>query len=239
MKKILFALALFSVLITNVFAQEKKVAVVTFYIDKMINLSEFGPAGLAARTKLSEDSAFNLTPLLNEFHKQFFEVYAKQFPFQLVPEETVINNEQYKVFVPPMEGGTGLLKDIYHLPYPGYKVMLPVMGHGQERDVLKMFQTDGVMKVYIDFKLVKIGFGGMGVVKVEAYANFSLFDKNGDKIFSDKAWEKSKNMSPLVGGFPVMTPEKILPMCESAMAELMKELQDDMPKLIKKAAAKL
>jgi hypothetical protein len=36
-----------------------------------------------------------------------------------------------------------------------------------------------------------------------------------------------------------MTPEKILPMCESALNELMADLKDKLPKIIKKANAKL
>jgi hypothetical protein len=71
------------------------------------------------------------------------------------------------------------------------------------------------------------------------HANIALFNKDGDKVFSIKEDAKSKSVSPLVGGVPVMTADKIQPMCESAMDELMTELQKDLPKMIKKADAKL
>jgi len=37
----------------------------------------------------------------------------------------------------------------------------------------------------------------------------------------------------------VMTPSKVLPMCQDALDHLMTELNKDLPKLIKKANAKL
>jgi hypothetical protein len=36
-----------------------------------------------------------------------------------------------------------------------------------------------------------------------------------------------------------MKPEKVLPMCESAMTELMADLQKRIPKIVKKTDAKL
>lgn len=242
MKKNLILIPLLFVLFTaNVFAQNKKVAVVTFYVVKQIGVTAFGGAAEAAVMKLSDDPNFNMEPLLKKFHTQFFDDYSKSFPFQLIPEADVINNDAYKAYVPVGTATSGPLKDIkYTVPIDGYKVVLPLMGHENERNLLAIFkQCDGVMKVYIDFDLVKIGFGGMGVVKVNAHANIALFNKDGDKIFSVKEDAKSKGVSPLVGGVPVLTPEKIMPMCESAMEELMTELQKDMPKMIKKADAKL
>ncbi len=240
MKKSLLSLSLISVFfITNSFAQNKKVAVVTFYVVRKIGLDQFGSTAQVAN-RLIEDPNFNMEPLLKNFHAQFFDNYAKQFPFDLVPEETVLNNEAYKAFTPlGSEGNFDLLKDNYNLPYPGYKVVLPVMGHGNERKLLEILKTDGVMKVYVDFDLVKFGFGNMGVVRVNAFANIALFNKNGDKVFSIRENAKSKSVSPLVGGVPVITPEKILPMCESALTELMVDLQKDLPKMIKKSDAKL
>lgn len=243
MKKLFLIVAFAGLFITNSYAQTKKVAVVTFYVVKQIGVTEFGSAAQASVMKLSDDSNFNMVPLLKKFHAQFFDDYSKSFPFQLLPETQVINNETYKAYVPVGTATSGPLKNIsanYNVPIEGYKVVLPLAGHENERNLLAIFnQCDGVMKVYIDFDLIKIGFGGMGVVKVNAHANIALFNKNGDKVFSVKEDAKSKSASPLVGGIPVLTPEKILPMCESAMEELMVELQKDMPKMVKKADTKL
>jgi len=240
MKRSFILSALFSLLlITNSYAQ-KKVAVVTFYADRMIGVGEFGATATAAMTRLVNDTSFNMTPLLQNFHDQFFNTYATAFPFQLLPEPDVTGNADYKAFSPAGESTSGVFKDVYNQPFNGYKVVMPLLGHANEDALLKIFgQADGIMKVYIDFDLVKIGFGGMGVVKVNAHANIALFNKAGDKVFSIKEDAKSKDVSPLVGGVPVLSADKILPMCESALTELMNTLQKDLPKITKKADAKL
>jgi hypothetical protein len=170
------------------------------------------------------------------FHIQFFENYSKNFPFQLLPEDQVITNDAYKAFVPIGVSSDGILKTSnYIIPTDGYKVIPQLAGHENEKNMLKIFnQCDGVVDVFIDFKLVKIGFGGMGVVKVDAKANIVLFNKKGDKVFSVEEDANSKSTRPLVAGVPVMTAEKIMPMCESALDELMSALQKDLPKWLKK-----
>jgi hypothetical protein len=188
MKRPLFYLAIFllAVTATSSFAQNKKVAVVTFYAVKKLGVGQFGSVAQLVN-RLADDPNFNMQPLLNNFHTQFFDTYSKDLPFTLLPENEVLNNEAYKAYVPVGEEGTGVLKDTYNLPYPGYKVILPLAGHTNEKNLLKMFpQADGVMKVYVDFDLVQVGFAGMGVVKVNAFANIALFDKNGEKIFSSR-----------------------------------------------------
>jgi len=243
MKKTLIFTPLFFILLSSLsFAQDKKVAVVTFYVNKKIDVAEFGPAAYAAEKKLLADSNFNLEPLLKNFHTQFFESYSKSFPFQLLPENQVVNNDAYKAFVPVGVASDGILDvNKFVTVIPGYKVLLEKLAfHQNEKEMLKIFnQDDGVMDVSIYFKLVKIGIGGMGLVKVEAKTNIALFNKSGDLVFSVDESARSKGITPLVAGVPVMTPEKILPMCESAMSELMSDLQKDMPKMIKKADKKL
>ena len=159
MKKSLTPICLFSLLLITVgYAQNKKVAVVTFYVVKKIGVADFGSAANAAVMKLSDDPDFNMVPLLKNFHTQFFDTYSKEFPFQLLPEEQVTNNDAYKAFIPLGSAATGVFKDTYNVPFDGYKVVLPVTGHENERNLLNIFnQCDGVMKVYIDFDLVKIG----------------------------------------------------------------------------------
>lgn len=241
MKKLFILSLLFMfALSTAGYAQNKKVAVVTFYAVKKIGVSDFGATATAAVSQLVDDPSFNMAPLLTNFHDQFFNTYAKDFPFQLLPEAEVTGSADYKAYSPAGEVTSGVFKDNYNLPFEGYKIILPLSGTQNEKALLKIFNlADGIMKVYIDFDLVKIGFGGMGVVKVNAHANITLYNKAGDKIFSVKSDAKSKGSSPLIGGVPVLKTDKILPMCESALSELMITLQKDMPKMTKKADAKL
>ncbi|GGH10977.1 hypothetical protein [Mucilaginibacter phyllosphaerae] len=239
-KRLIFGMLFSLVLSITGYAQTKKVAVVTFYAVKKIGVADFGATANAAVTQLVDDPDFNMSPLLQNFHDQFFNTYAKDFTFQLLPEAEVTGNTDYKAYAPAGEATSGVFKDNYNLPYDGYKIILPLAGKQNEKALLKIFnQADGIMKVYIDFDLVKIGFGGMGVVKVKANCNIAMYNKAGDKVFSVSTDARSKGSSPLIAGVPVLKTDKILPMCESALAELMTNLQKDMPKMIKKAEAKL
>ena len=242
MKKNLFISSLLLILFsTLVHAQNKKVAVVTFFINKKIDVTEFGASAFVAVNKLISDPAFDMGPLLKTYHSIFFDNYVKNFSFDIIPEEQVLNNEAYKAYQPVGIDTSGILKaSNYITTIDGYKILLPLAGHKNEKNMVQIFgQADGVMDVSIDFKLIKIGFGGMGVVKVLATANITLINKNGDKVFIVSENAKSKTISPLVAGVPVMTTEKIMPMCESAGNELLNELQNDLPKLIKKTEARL
>jgi hypothetical protein len=79
----------------------------------------------------------------------------------------------------------------------------------------------------------------MGVTQMKATATLLLINKKEDKVFNIEEDANSKGIVPMIGGIPVMSYEKIMPMCESAMNELMTELQKDMPKLTKKSDSKL
>src|SRR3982751_6214155 len=89
------------ILSSVVYAQEKKVAVVTFYVDKQIDIGRFATKSAEASvTKLCNDPDFDMTSFLKNFHDQFFKNYAKKFTFQLLPEQEVIGYSNYKDFSP-------------------------------------------------------------------------------------------------------------------------------------------
>ncbi len=233
-------LSLFFILFfTKIYSQDKKVAVVTFYADKRVGMSELGMESTADLFKLEEDPNFNMSPLLHDFHNRFFETYSKSFPFQLVPESEVFNNDGYKAYVP--DDRPTVAKDIRYTAIEGYKVIDYMWGTSNEKNLTKIFsQYDGVMFVSLSFAFeAGVAFGGTGTVKVNAFAHITLVDKNGKKVFTIRENAKSKKTSAMVKGIPIMKPEKILPMCESALTELMSDLQKNIPKIIKKTEAKL
>ena len=87
--------------VSQVQAQKKKVAVVTFYVNKHIDFNSLGGGAALAGgiASLSEDPKFDLTSVLNNFHDVFFNEYAKVFPFDLLPESVVLSNDEYAEYV--------------------------------------------------------------------------------------------------------------------------------------------
>lgn len=239
MRKVLFILTVLFAL--NSYSQKKKVAVVAFYTDKTIDLSDLGLNSLASIADLGNNPSFNLTPILEKYHNAFFNVYSKQFPFDIIPENEVTQKKEYIDFSPKYakEGNAGK----YIINYPGYKYIYEgALGEANEVGTATIFKeiADGVLFTEIHFALQK-GFavGGTGTVKMKAYARISLYDKTGKKIFAFNEGANSKKTGAIIGGIPVLTPEKVLPMCESALEELLKDLDERVNKITKKTAENL
>jgi len=123
----------------------------------------------------------------------------------------------------------------------GYQPIDPHIGHKNEEGMEKIFSdADGVMFVFITFSLEKgFGIGGTATTKMRAFTNIILYNKKGDKVFSINESANSKKTGVMAGGIPVMKPEKVLPMCKSALDELMKDLDKRLQKIIDKSAKKL
>jgi hypothetical protein len=237
MKKITMLLAVL-VLALPGFAQKKKVAVVTFYADRLVNLDDVGMGGAAVISDLANDQSFNLRPLVQQYHDKFFNEYAKKFPFELMPESEVTGKAEYQAYKPDYKPGT---TDASYVAYDGYKAINHNWGKENEKAMVKMFpEADGVMFVYIDFAMQKgFGVGGTATTKMRVTTNIALYNKKGEKVFSITEGENSKKTGVMVGGVPVMKPEKVLPMCESALNELMGDLEKRLTKIIDKSAKKL
>jgi hypothetical protein len=225
------------------YAQEKKVAVVSFYTDKIIDFKELGLGheGLITEVaNLRDNPDFDLTPMLEKFHSEFFNTYSEKLPFQLAPEADVLNNEEYKAFKPKWDKSEEELKR--YVVYDGYKYIYEgILGKKNEIGMAEIFSNyDGVMFVEIHFGFAKgLGIGGTATVKMKAFSRIALYNKKGEKVFAINESAKSKKTSVMVGGIPVMKPEKILPMCESALEKLMKDLDKNLKKITKKASKKL
>lgn len=78
-------------------AQKKKVALVTFYVDKYINIFELdGIVGTVYDIKqLAQSPDFDLQPTVDKFYEVFYTEYKPLLPFELLQEETVIKNPEY------------------------------------------------------------------------------------------------------------------------------------------------
>lgn len=225
-------------------AQKKKVAVVTFYANKMVAFDELGIGAdviLRDVLNLRDNPNFNLTPLLKQYHDNFFNDYSKELPFDLVPENDVFENPQYKTFEPKFDLTNYESKN--YLMYDNYKYIYEGLG-GKDNEIAlaKMFSAnaDGVLFVNIDFAMEKgFGVGSTATVKMRATTRIALYNKKGEKVFAFSESERSKKTTVMVNGIPILKPEKILPMCESALIELMGDLKKRLNKIVKKAEMKL
>jgi hypothetical protein len=107
--------------------------------------------------------------------------------------------------------------------------------------MLELFKgkADGVMFINLGFKFQpKVAVGGMGTAGVAAVMNIMLFNAEGDKVFNFVEYATAKKSIPMVAGVPVLDLEKIKPLCEEASENLMKDMLEKMPKLIKKVDKK-
>lgn len=226
------------------FSQKKKIAVVTFYANKMVSFNDLGigvDVLLRDVLNLRDDPNFNLSPILNQYHDNFFNNYSKELPFELLPESEVLNNAAYQAFQPKFdlskyEAKNYLMFDKYKYIYEG------LGGQANEVAIAKLFadKADGVMFVNIDFALEKgFGVGSTATVKMRATTRMALYYKTGEKVFAFSESERSKKTSVMISGLPIISPEKILPMCESALTELMGDLGKRIAKIVKKSEMKL
>jgi hypothetical protein len=176
---------------------------------------------------------------LDKFHKTFFENFSKEFPFDFIDENTVLNNEEYKNYVRRDTSYTFLNNSLSMEGYNLYDV-----GVMYKQDLDKMASifpdVDGFMFIFMSFKIApKVSVGGMGTAGVQANITMKLWNKEGKKVFNIYESAMSKKTVALIGGVPVMKTVEILPACESAADILLEDLLERMPKIVKKVGAKL
>lgn len=241
-KKLLLIISVAMLLPVLVMAQKKKVAVVTFYVNKYVepdgNLA--GNAQLLGNiAALSKNSDFNLSGILENFHKTFFTDFLPEFPFEVADEQTIWANENYKNM---RSFDTTSIFYYNCLLYKDYKYTdVSFIFKSDVKKLIEYFpEYDGFMFVFLSYKISpKVAFGGMGSAGVCAYVNIKLWNKEAEKVFNIYEGEYSKESVALVAGIPVIEVEKILPMCQSATDKILIELKKRLPKMVKKVDKKL
>ena len=248
MKKltILFIVCLLACINFNGYSQNKKVAVTTFWVSKHIGFDELGGgAGLAAAIgTLSDDPNFNLQPVLDNFYNIFINEYSKNFPFDLMPEDDVLQREEYVNYESrwneTKDADRGKLFQRYLTP-KGYKPMIETLFKGKNNNTMRMLEifddADGVMFVSMGYDFVKktVPF----TAGVRAFVRIKLWNKEGKKVFAINEYGTSKKSVAIVAGIPIMKTDKLLPLCESASEKLVADLAKRIGKVSKKAAKKL
>lgn len=251
MKKILIITFVSFFAIGVSFAQKKKVAVVTFYVDKYIGANKIEAESRAKTYEMTkqDDPRFDLTPTLEEFHETFIKKYVKEFPFDLVAEEDVLADPKYQAYkgLEGVEDQDSLDKiteaiDDRFIAIEGYNVLLT--GGNMLRswrteshmiEVLNDHNIDGVMFVSMSYAWEpKVSIGGIGKAGIRAFIKIELFNKEAKKVFELDEQATSKKGVALIGGAPILDYKKLLPMCENATEILLEDLGKKLPKLLKK-----
>ena len=251
-KTLVLLMAVFLVAGNQAFAQKnkKKVAVVTFYVDKHIDFSELGNSAALAGSvaSLAEDPNFDLTPTLDKFHTAFFKELSKSFSFDLVDEAIILNNELYQSYENVGSDAGDEEKGLFQslIAQEGYQTLIEYAGISKDKfqaelDMLKMFpDVDGVMFVRLDYGFVKkMAVGGTGSAGMSAFARVKLWNREGKKVFAENEYATSKKSVGLVAGVPVMSLDKIIPLCDNATERLIADLKKTLPKKAGKIDKKL
>lgn len=244
----LIVVAIVLMLSNNVYAQLKKVAIISIYGNR--NLSD-NPLDRAFNEKLLKDSSFNVNGIVEKFANYVNEEMIKDFPFEFVPKNEVVNNPEYKKLAEVASASKhnesyDLLdgKVSVYSTAPGY---LPIASFGIVDDVKAIKQAftflpadvDGVMIAFVTFKLEdQAGMMGLTVKKVRAYANVKIFNREGKRIFKLKETELSKESVTGAMGV-VVEPNKVMNLVKSAFDELLDAMKKKMPKSLAKLAKKI
>ena len=246
MKKLILFVFAATIFLNSGAVAQKKVALTSFWVSKHIGFEDLGgtAALVAAISSLSEDPNFNLQPVLDNFYTTFTEEYAKSFPFELMPEEEVIKRKEYIAY----EGRFNEDKDAdrsklfqRYLTPEGYKPLVESLFKGEKSNQMQMVNmfndADGVMFVSMGYDFVKkpLPF----TAGVRAFVRIKLWNAEGKRVFTINEYGTSKKNVAIVAGIPIMKPEKLLPLCESASEKLVSDLSKRLKKVAKKAAKKL
>ena len=256
MKKI-FYLTFILFLVTSItYGQKKRIAIVTFYVDKYINANKIVETSRQAtyeKTK-EDDPRFDLRPILEDFHETFMKKYVKEFPFEVVPEDEIINNIMYKAYKgldgvedqDSVDNFNEAINDRF-IAIEGYNVLLTggnmLRSWRTESHLLKILEDvniDGVMFISMSYAWEpKVAFGGLGNAGIRSYINIDLFNKDAKKVFTLEEHATSKKSVALVSGAPILNYDKLLPMCANATEKLLDDLNKKLPKYIKKVDKKI
>lgn len=217
-------------------AQAKKVALASFYCDKKVQ----GSAADIVES-LINDPNFNLQGTVDKAYERFTTEFVKDFPFEMVDYNEVINAPGYRDFksVVLFDTSKGVNKAM-GIQYVRAKELVlayggpTLMSQTDPCNMSKIIPTpDGLMFVSMDYEFDSRAMGF--AVGIKAYITISLFDKKCDKVFRIRENAVSKSKVPGVKGIPVMDPAKILPMCEEATDALFEDLKGRLGKMVRKS----
>ncbi|MCD4832426.1 MAG: hypothetical protein K8R31_01420 [Bacteroidales bacterium] len=238
MKKLLFVLSLaLSVFYAN--SQVNNVAVIAISANEGLRTEGFEDVAINTMSDLYMGQDFNITEELETFKTYLYTDLAKEFPFELMDEATVINNEKFVAFKDSYAESAGG-KISKRLPYEGYSHYLGLYKKltGQLSEIFP--EADAFMVVEINFTLApKTMVGESGAAGGKAKANISLYHKSGKRIMYVGAMGISESSIKVVAGQIVSDRSEIPGTLKEGSEKLYIDMKESLPKKIKKMEKKL
>ena len=192
--------------------QVQKVALVSVYADKRVNMNDFG--GLAAMVSaLVQDEKFRLEPIVNAVKNRVLTEYSKHMPFEFLPEDDIIRKDRYM----NLEGmDTGLsLKHFVATP-PGYLGLGYLNVTAFDKLTVAIPDADAMVYVWTNFILKKeFELLGIGTARVQATVTLAVKNRDGKEVMSIfQIGESVGVLEFALGG--VFDATRLLPMCDEA-----------------------
>lgn len=238
MKKILLVLTL-ALSIFYAEAQMNKVAVVGISANNEIKTVGFDDLTLNEIQGVFMSTEFNIDEELARFKDYFFNELSKEFPFEIIDEASIINNENYIAFKDAYQDKL-FVKLAKRTPAKGY-ASLQGFTKSQLDSLGQMFESaKAFMVVRLDYNIgAKTLINGNGKAGGLATVHVELWLPTMKRIMHLNA----KGMSKI--GFTVLAQQitsnrdKIPQSLKEASDELFVEMKENLPKQIKKMNKKL
>ena len=208
-----------------------KASVALIGVDKHISFSDDFALGSLVQ-KLAQDDKFDLQPMAKDLHNNVFGLYAESVPFNLMPEEQVIDTDRYKNFrlydsdlkESNFKRGSNI---ITVENYKDYKV--DYLDKSQREQLYKAIpnEADAMVLVGLSYKLVQENsmIPGVNKGKIKATLNYEVTNSSGERILNVNKSAKSDSDMKVVLNAGMLSPDKILPMCQEATDKVMGKMQ--------------
>ncbi len=204
MKKILI-LSLLTFVAFAVQAQKKpKVALVSVYVDK--NLTGANGFTASALEDLSQkydkgDPTQEFVDIATIFKQNIIDKYAPEMPFDLMPEEEVINHPDYWSWDKSSNKKLG-----YRFEQAEKYILGDAPAAWADKanyaKMAKGLDVDAIMIAYIDFAQgTGVGIGPFAVNKLRANANFRFIGRDGERITTIREMAESNGTMEFLFGF--------------------------------------
>lgn len=192
----------------------KKVALVTIYAPKALNMSAAGSSIVEGIIETAARDVLALKPELTQIKDAFYTDFDKLFPFKLIPEDDLFAMEEYQQIE-----SSSLITDITMSIPDGYKGLLYTKGSAKYA-FSKMPKIDGVLLAYGNYSVIKSNIPFKYYVQAEI--QFSVYNRALAKLGTARINAKSDDTMAVVIGFKPASAQQLM---KQATKNLIKQIK--------------